>query len=297
MGSSVSNNVNIQNQITNNILQELVQTCAASCTANASGNHIIIGGNTGNVTITAQCSASASCAMTNNANAAVNNIISNLIAQETTTVTDFMGDLSFTDVTNNINISNSISNYITQISTQTCNAVSDATADDNFIYVQQGGTAGNLLISANGGNASASCAMTNTSKIQAYNQVQSNVSQTTTTVGMFAMIGIVIVVIILVGGIIFMMMHAEGATGKVVNGGGTGDPLDGLSTQQMNNLTKKLKLEKDNIIKNGVKSNVKSVSAGGVTVHAVKVLPKSIPPVLPPVLPPRKTTIVAVVPK
>lgn len=222
MGSHISNNINLQTQITNNFLQESMQTCSAHCDGNASGNVIIIGGHAGNVDISARCTASASCIMTNQADSAVKNVITNITNQEITTVTDFLGDLSFNDISNNVNINNTIANYITQITTQTCNSVSNVNANDNFIFVQSGGSAGNFSISAEG-NASASCAMSNMSKIQAYNQVQNSVSQSATEIGMFAMIFIAIIAILLIGGIIFLMMFSRGSTGQTFDG----DTIDG----------------------------------------------------------------------
>src|SRR4029077_13521728 len=103
MGSAITNNVNIQNQITNDFLQESMQSCSATCSASANNNTIIVAGNVGNITIEAICSASASCVMTNSADATVTNVISNQISQSATAVTDFMGDLSFNSITNNTN--------------------------------------------------------------------------------------------------------------------------------------------------------------------------------------------------
>jgi cobalamin biosynthesis Mg chelatase CobN len=221
MGPFISNNVNVNTDITNTILQNTTQVCNATQVANASGNTIIISGTVnGNVGITTTSSASASCALTNASDATVKSIVANLIQQNITAATD-MGDLSFSTLSNNTNINTAISNYITQITTQTCNAVSVSSNTDEFFYVQSGGVVnGNLYITAQG-NANASCAMSNISKISAYNNAQNSVTQSATSVGMFALIAIAIIVIVLVGGLLFVMMMARGSFGGAVSN----DPL------------------------------------------------------------------------
>lgn len=251
MGPTISNNANINTQITNDMLQNTNQICVSSCDANASGNSVIIGGTVDSVNITAECKASASCAMTNSSDAAVKNIIQNIINQEITAVTDFMGGIG-QDLTNNININTSISNYITQITTQTCGAISNPQANDNFIWVQSGGVSGPLNISAKG-DASATCAMNNISKIQAYNNSQNTVTQSATSIGMFSMIFIAIIIIVLVGGVIFVMMFAKGSFGQSVSG----DPL--VNGQFDPATVNRLLNQKSGLPKSGVARSLKRV--------------------------------------
>lgn len=232
MGSSQSNAVTIQTSITNDFLQQMDEICSADCVNSSSGNTIIIGGKTGDISITATCTADASCSMTNQANATAQSVISNMASQDVTSVTDFLGDLSWQDLSNSLTVSTSIVNQITQITTQTCNATSMSTTDNNFVYVEQGGETGNLAISATG-NANASCAMSNMAKMDAYNQVQTTTDQTNTDVGMFAAIGIAILAIVLIGGIIFVLLIAVGAIGFMFSGKGSTESPDtvaGLDT-------------------------------------------------------------------
>jgi hypothetical protein len=226
MGGSFSNTSDIYNSINNDILSELENTCSAKCNASASGNRQIIGGNVGNITIAASCNASASCAMTNSADLAVKDIISNIADQEQKAVTDFMGDLQFTSMKNTSDITNSLSNHITQVSASTCGAVSNVNADNNFLYVKAGGRAGNYLIDAQG-SANASCAMSNITKIRAYNSLQNSVTQKEVQVGVFAMAGIVIGVIILVIAVVFIVVSGKGLSGAMFSNHNT-------STKQSN---------------------------------------------------------------
>lgn len=247
MGGSFSNQVNINTQITNDMLQSTTQICNADCKASANNNTIIISGATinGSIGINARCTASAACAMSNASNAAVNNIIQNIIDQETTSVSDIMGDLSWEDINNEVNINTSLSNYITQITSQTCNATADVQANDNFFYVGQGGTStsdgkttinGDIFISAEG-NATANCSMSNISKLQAYNESQNSVTQSITNVGMFAAIGLMVAVVVLIGGLIYLMMYSRSAFAG---------PVDPLQSGQLDPDVINLYLKKGN---------------------------------------------------
>lgn len=238
MGSSVDNSTKIQTEITNDFLQQLENVCVATCTSEASGNTIIVAGKTGDISISATCSSDASCTMTNQATSVAQNTTSTMAKQESTAVTDFFGGFSWQDMNNGISVTNSMINHITQISTQTCNANSSSTTNNNFIYVQEGGETGNLSIAATG-NANASCVMSNMSKIEAYNEVQSNTDQSSKTVGQFSMYGVAAMAVVLVIGIVVVLVVAVGSLGFIFKGKGKkgekegGDDLTAMATSIM----------------------------------------------------------------
>lgn len=218
-GGKNSNSINVSNTIVNNFLSKVKQSCTAVVDTSASGNTIIISGTVqGNVEITARGTASASCIMSNKSEETANNLISNLLTQEITNASGIFGDLFNKDMSNNVNITNVIRNNITQITTQACSAVANVQANDNFVWVQSGGvvSGGNISIDATA-DAAASCNMSNMSKIDAYNQIQNNVSQSETEISMLAIIAIGIVVIILICGIVFIMMYSKRSVGKAVS--------------------------------------------------------------------------------
>ncbi len=226
MGSSVDNSTKIQTEITNDFLQQLENVCVASCTSVASGNTVIVSGTTGDITISSTCSSDASCTMTNQASSAAQNSISSMAKQDATAVTDYFGGFSYQDMDNGISVTNSLINNITQISTQTCNASSSSTTSNNFIYVTEGGTAGNISLTASG-NANATCVMSNMSKIETYNEVQSNTDQSAKTVGQFAMYGIAAMAVVLIIGIVVVVVVAVGALGYLIKGGSGGEKKEG----------------------------------------------------------------------
>lgn len=229
-----SNTTVITTNVNNQFLTQAQQNCAATAFASASGNRIIVGpsGTTGDINITASSTASASCMMANYADSAVTNIIANSVKQTNTAVTDIMGILDFKRLTNRTEINNALANYITQITTQTCQADANGQANDNFVLVE--GVSKDINIDATA-NASAACTINNITKIQAYNDVQANVSQSNTSLGMFATIGIIIVGIAIVGGIVFLLMYSGGSTGKAVSG----DPFSSLDPDVINELLPK----------------------------------------------------------
>lgn len=306
MGNSFSNSVNINTQVTNQILNDVTQTCNSVCDANASGNTIIINGGTvnGSINISTKCTASASCAMSNISNTAIQNIVQNMVQQEITSVTDFMGDLDFQNLNNSININTGISNYVTQITTQTCNAVTEVSDNDTFIYVSSGPLGeggvinGNINIAAEG-NSSANCAMSNVSKVQAYNQAQNTTTQSITSIGMFVAIVAIIAVVVLIGGLIYVMMYARGAFGGAV------DPLESgeLDPEVVNQLLKGRNINAYSQIPPGVRGertpSITTVSSRGKTGTTSpsynKIVTKTSVPLspegkkLPPKLPPRGT--------
>ncbi len=217
MGSSVDNSTTIQTEITNDFLIQLESICSASCSTEVSGNTIIIAGETGDITLEAVCEADASCSMTNQATSVAQSTIETIATQDATAVTDYFGGFSYQDMDNGINVVNTLTNHITQISTTTCNADSSSTVSNNFIYVQEGGSTGDLKLSATG-NANASCVMSNMAKIEAYNDVQSNTDQSGKTVGQFAMYGVAAMVVVIVIGIVVVMVVVIGSLGLVLKG-------------------------------------------------------------------------------
>lgn len=302
MGGSLSNTVNINTEVTNQILQDVNQTCNSTCTAASSGNTIIIAGATvdGSITIQSQCTASAACVMTNTSNASIKNIVDNIVQQEITSVTDMMGDLDIQNLNNTVNINTAINNYITQITTQTCNAVTDVQANDNFIYVGSGPNdgktilSGDIFISAEG-NSSANCTMSNISKIQAYNQSQNSVTQSITSVGMFVALAIVFAIIVLIGGLVYVMMYSKGSFGGAIDPLESGELDPDLVTQLLKGRNVNVNSPPGAVgggynigtkTNNSPSGNITKTVTNTKTPINRKTTPKAAPP-LPPRLPPR----------
>lgn len=231
MGTDVSNTQYLQNSYINNFTQNLDSTCSANCNITVSDNSVIIGtgSSVGDITISAGngCQADATCSMTQSADATVNNIISNMLDQEVTAVTDLFGDFQSSDLSNSTEVISSITNNITQISSQTCQANSSVSVNDNTVYIGSGSSAGDITISGgNGSSATASCSMYNMAKISAWNNLQTKDKQNGTTVGMMSMVFVVIIVLVIVGGIIAVVLISTGSLGMIFGKGGGDHTLD-----------------------------------------------------------------------
>ena len=221
MGNISTNISEVSTRLTNDYLNSLNENCSADCTGTVSGNTVFIGRNSevGSVDFTSTCSSSATCAMANVSQTTIQNILKNISSQSTEAVTDFMGDLSFTGALNANIASSAVTNHITQITNQACQGVSDLTVTNNFTYLSSDSKVKKGINYAAKGSSDAGCAISNLSKMQAYNDIQANSDQETKSIGMFAIFGIAIIVIVIGAILIFVLLIATGAFAGILKGG------------------------------------------------------------------------------
>jgi len=209
MGNFQSNYVENTTNIYNDILNASVEGCTATCNQISSGNVVIFdGGNIGgNVNVLNQsCRVDANCVMQNVAETDLSNIIQDTVQQKNTSVGASMFDGIGDQENTNINTEN-VSNYITQILQSTCQASIWMNSSDNFLFysANTGGNFSALNQGDSSTSASASCAMSNISKLKVANSVSNSTTQANTSVGLFGMIILVILLIILFPIIIVMI--------------------------------------------------------------------------------------------
>ena len=121
MGSNQSNTAKDVQTITNNIFEDSQEICVANCTAiQSNGGIFISGSDVGDVSFTNQCTASASCAMTQSLNAQVTSIMAALAKQENTSSSFWPINFKFTNMNNSVTIRQAITNNITKTMQAIC---------------------------------------------------------------------------------------------------------------------------------------------------------------------------------
>jgi hypothetical protein len=235
MGSNQSNTAKLIQSVTDNIFQSTQEICTADCTAIQSGNTIIISGSdTGNVNLTNQCSASASCAMNQQLNNQVSSIMSALAEQENTTSSLWPVSFKFDNKNNKVTIRQAITNNITQLMQSICQSTSDNIQDNNVIVFTDS-SGGNITLS-NKGSANSTCTMNNVARQVAFNQQTSKTNQTAEITSVFTTIIIIIVVLIIIGALVALLFigpvglrnlfgsgEEKGKEGGGDSGGGSGE--------------------------------------------------------------------------
>jgi hypothetical protein len=197
MGGRQSNYVSASQNVFTDVLNVSTEKCDATCNQSNTGNVVIIeGGETiGDVDILNNtCTVNAKCIMQNTVSTDIANVVSATLQQKNTDVTSLFS--GFKDDQNNVAItSQNISNYITQVLVSTCQSDSWQNNSGNFFYF--GDNAGNIIALNNNGNVSASCTMTNLSKITVSNKATSEVTQSNVAVGGFILFAIILIIILL----------------------------------------------------------------------------------------------------
>lgn len=216
MGTNTDESATLKQTVTNNILQSTNQVCRTSSNVQITGNAIIVSGGTvkGNVGITANgTQASAACMMSSSMNSNVSTLLSSIAQQSNTTFTDMLGDLSFNNTNEDVDIEQAVTNNITQIMNSTCQTNSNISVSDNYIYVGDANVGGSVGIDVSNSSATSSCTMNNVSSAVAYNQAQASSDQSNTTIGMFALFGLAFVLILIIGGIIVLLFFSGSSRG------------------------------------------------------------------------------------
>lgn len=202
MGMSISTTVTNQTQ---NILNTTYQSASNSCTANCvniqQGQVIVLNNTTaGNITFTQQCTADASCYMTNSLDAAVANY-QKLTTEAGASPAFFPGLQINTTVAST---TQDITNQLTQVMNNLCNgAVSDAQIGQ-IIYATDS-TLQNISF-VQSGNARADCVMENTARLQLQNQQVGDLTATSgknnSLISAIIAAVVIIVIIIVIAGVL-----------------------------------------------------------------------------------------------
>jgi hypothetical protein len=152
----------------------------------------------------------------------VSTILSNVLTQQNTSVSDLMGFLSSDD--NIADLESSVTNVITQVLATACQANSLSETSNTFNYLSNSTVGGDYLGAVASGDSTNYCTLSNMSKITAYNQVQNNADQSNVSVGLM---GVIFGAIILVAGValiivIVLVLGIGGIFGLKALGGSKG---------------------------------------------------------------------------
>lgn len=200
MGTAISTSVATAVQTAvNTTYQQAQNSCTTNCTQIQSGNVIVLDNSkAGNITFTQQCSAAASCYMTNALDATVT-------AYQNSNVGSGASPALFPGIQVNTTVSSNtqdIKNSLTQIMSNLCKSDVSQTITGNIVYATDS-TLGNIGF-IQGGNATASCVMENSGRLQ----LQMKQDGTTTAkagggisigAGVIMLIVIVIIIIVIAG--------------------------------------------------------------------------------------------------
>ena len=226
MGGNQSNTVKEIQTITNNIFEESQEVCIATCTAIQGGDVISLSGVTaGNVTLTNQCEASASCAMNQSLSSQITAIMKAMSQQTNTTSDLFPFSMKWNAQNNSLTIMQAIRNNITQTMEAICQS-SDTNIQENDVIVLTNDDLGNITLS-NKGSANSTCTLNNVARQVAFNQQTAKGSQTNKMTSIFTTILIIIVLVIIFVALIILLFL--GPIGIKNLFGSTGEKKDGES--------------------------------------------------------------------
>ena len=197
MGAAVSTSVNtVINNQTANVFQEAENTCTANCVNLISGTTIVLTNTqTGNITFDQQCSADASCYMSNA-------VSQTTLAVQTAVANGMASPSLFPGIQVNTTVDtteNDISLNLTQILQNFCHANVSNNTQNTLIYATNSKT-GDIGFTQNG-NANAACVMENTARMQLNLQQAGTATGTAgSQIGAIAaaIIAIVVIVVIIV---------------------------------------------------------------------------------------------------
>jgi hypothetical protein len=217
MGSNQSSSSKAILNDANNLYETSSSACIGTCTTITTNQTIIISNTTvgGNIDITNQCSASASCVMQSIISSQVQNVMSSMASQENITTQLLPIAFDF----NNKNTSTTIQQNITNNMTQTLQAVcqaTDTTLTTNQTLIGSNDTFGGNVSIMNQGSANANCTINNLSRMTLFNQSTSSDDQTTKQSTVLGVMMISIVIILVIGAIILVIVIGPAGLAAVV---------------------------------------------------------------------------------
>lgn len=217
MGSNQSSSAKAILNDSNQLYETSSTACIANCTALQINPTIVISNTTvgGNVDITNQCNASASCVMQSTLDGQVQNIMSSMTQQENVTTQLLPIAFDFNNKNTSVQIKQNITNNITQTMQAVCQATSN-TIQTNPTIVGSNATVGGNLSITGGGSANASCTITNLARMNLFNQSTSTNNQTTKQASVLGIMMIAIVLIMVIGAIILVIIIGPAGLAAVV---------------------------------------------------------------------------------
>lgn len=235
MGSNQSNSAKEILNTANNLYENSSSVCISSCDASFTGNTVVISGVdvNGNINLTNQCEASASCVMQSQLDGQIQNIMSASANQSNITEQLFPFYIGFQNKSNSITIQENITNNVTQVLQSICQATDNTLVSNNTIVATNSRVGGDLNIT-NQGSSNADCTINNLTRISLFNQQTATTNQTAKDANILGVIFIAIVIILVIGAIIMVVILGPEGISAIVShsktdtGNGEGSELDSL---------------------------------------------------------------------
>ncbi len=205
--------------VVNKMFQASSETCISNCSNITSGQTTIISGTTigGNLDLTQQCSATASCVMNQQFDAQVKNLLKSVSLQHNTSKDGWLTP-PWDSQSNNTQITENTKNYYTQIMSSACSANSSNLSENEMTVLTNDKIGGNFFLGQKGSSIS-NCTMNNIGRAVAYNKDIAKVSQSNLAESSLAMILAIIVILIVMVVIFHLFAQKKNKKGKNEAGG------------------------------------------------------------------------------
>jgi len=228
MGSNQSSTIKVTEKVRNDLINRADSSCESVCSQSQIGNIIVVDGVAQDIEISQSCKATSSCIIKNSLNASVQSIIDTLINSDQ----DFQGSpFSLTWNSQRTRAENELilENKITNIMSASCNSSVNQMQSDNIIYVK--GVAGNVALTQDG-NAKSNCTIDNIAKMQSYNDIAKDVSNSQNRKGLFGALFAALGTLIIFSIIMFILMIMfTGVAGAVSSSGSSETTTNNQPTQ------------------------------------------------------------------
>jgi hypothetical protein len=233
MASNTSLSSSASQTVMTNVLQQANNVCSFTCNQNESNITVIVdGGTVGNITFSQDCEIkNTTCNMQTVFETQIQNILDALLKQSAFTANSVL-DFNFNAVSENLNIYQYIQNSVSQIISNTCTFSTNQTMSGNYVFVGGGGKAGNIGFLQKSNIDNASCIMNTVAKSVISNQATAKGSQSSTILGTFALLGIVIIIMLVLGGALVFIFVLGGGL-KKLKGKGSGTSGNSPSSNEL----------------------------------------------------------------
>lgn len=198
----------------NNVLQVSQSKCSVECDQTSTGNVVVIGnGSTvGNIDFSQTCViTNSSCMIKQSIEANVTNILKS-IAEQSTFSTQPLFSASFSGTQQSATIEQDVYNSITQLISSTCTFDTNQTMTNNYVYVGNGSTTGDISFAQNSEISSVECSLDVAAKSSLYNSLTSETSQSAITIDPLSLLAICFVAVLGMGFFLVLVFLFKGGS-------------------------------------------------------------------------------------
>lgn len=219
MGSSTATSSRVVLEVANTATQTSIAKCVIVCDQVLSNNTVIIspGAVTGDITFENICVIKdASCMINQNIQTNIVNILRATVDQ-TALSTQPLFSLVFNSTKATSSLDEVISNQIQQMVSSSCTIATNQELNNNYIYVGEGATVGDISFVQHSTLSNVECVMDIASKADSYNEETGDIRQRAVTVdvtSLFIIAIVVVVIMVVVFMVIFFLVKGSSAAKK-----------------------------------------------------------------------------------